>query len=144
MPEALGFDQFIGELDAVFSQLPDVRKPSPNLRYAVRDAALGAFAMFFSQSPSFLSYQQGLEQREGRNNARSLFGVSQIPSDHQIRNLLDVVAPSCLAPVFWNTFQTLEQRGHLATYRRLEGHLLVPLEGRSIFVRLKFIVNNVA
>lgn len=133
MPEALGFDQFIGEMNAVFEQLPDQRKPSPNLRYAVKDAALGAFAMFFSQSPSFLAYQQAMQQVHGRNNAQSLFGVQNIPSDNQIRNLLDSVAPSCLAPIFWNTLNTLEEQGHLQAYRSLDDCLLVPMDGTEYF-----------
>jgi hypothetical protein len=30
---------------------------------------------------------------KGRSNAQSLFGVHRIPSDNQIRDLLDAVAP---------------------------------------------------
>jgi len=31
-----------------------------NKHYTVRDAALGAFAVFFTQSPSFLAYQRDM------------------------------------------------------------------------------------
>ena len=89
MAEALGFDWFVGQIQQVFEALPDFRFPSPALKYTIKEAALGAFSMFFSQSPSFLSYQQAMQEAQGRSNAESLFDIAQIPSDNQIRNLLD-------------------------------------------------------
>jgi hypothetical protein len=59
----------------------------------VKEVVLGAFALFFSQSPSFLAYQQAMQQAQRRNNARSLFGIEPIPSDNQLRNLLDPLEP---------------------------------------------------
>ncbi len=53
--EELSFDGFIAKIHEVFDRLPDYRRFSPNLRYSIKDAALGAFALFFSQSPSFLA-----------------------------------------------------------------------------------------
>jgi hypothetical protein len=55
MSEKLSFDGFIAKIHEVFDRLPDYRRFSPNLRYSIKDAALGAFALFFSQSPSFLA-----------------------------------------------------------------------------------------
>jgi hypothetical protein len=55
MSEKLSFDGFIAKIHEVFDRLPDYRKFSPNLRYSVKEAGLGAFALFFSQSPSFLA-----------------------------------------------------------------------------------------
>ena len=60
------------------------------------DVASSAFSVFFMQSPSFLAYQRDMQRRKGQNNARSLFGVERIPSDPQIRNLLDPVAPQIM------------------------------------------------
>jgi len=75
MSEKLNFDGFIAKIHEVFDRLPDYRKFSPNLRYSVKEAGLGAFALLFSQSPSFLAYQQAMQQVHGRNNAQSLFGI---------------------------------------------------------------------
>jgi hypothetical protein len=38
--------------------------------------------------------------RKGQSNAHTLFGLTAIPSDNQIRALLDPVPPELLAPVF--------------------------------------------
>ncbi len=64
------------------------------------DAALGAFGIFFTQSPSFLEYQRRLQAHKGRNNAHTLFGVTHIPCDNHIRTLLDPIAPSHFDPSF--------------------------------------------
>jgi hypothetical protein len=129
MFKKLSFDWFISKVHAVFDYLPDHRKFSPNLHYSIKDAALGAFALFFSQSPSFLAYQQAMQQAQRRNNGESLFGIEQIPSDNQIRNLLDPLAPSLFYPVFAGAFEHLESAGYLQAYRFFEGCLLVPLDG---------------
>ena len=52
-----------------------------NEKYPMIDAGLSAFSVFFMQSPSFLEHQRTLEQAHGENNARTLFGVHEIPSD---------------------------------------------------------------
>ncbi|MGI8932625.1 MAG: hypothetical protein ACR2FS_00975, partial [Phormidesmis sp.] len=68
--------------------------------YSVRDAVLGAFSAFFMQRESFLDYQRQLNSRSGRDNAQSLFGLAQIPSVEQIRNILDQLAAQGLFSVF--------------------------------------------
>lgn len=142
MAEGLSFDWFVSKIHQVFESLPDFRLPSPALKYGIKDAALGAFSMFFSQSPSFLSYQQAMKQSQGKSNAESLFGIEQIPTDNQIRNLLDPIAPSELYPVFSTTFAELEQQGHLAAYRFFEGCFLIPIDGTEYFRSAKIQCEN--
>ncbi len=71
----------INKTRTVFEKLPDFRKKATanNLKYAIEDAALSAFSVFFTQSPSFLDYQVRMQKTHGRNNAQSIFGVHQIP-----------------------------------------------------------------
>ena len=73
-----------------------IANQGPNTRYTIQDAVLGAFGIFFTQSPSFLEYQRRLQHTKGHNNAQTLLGVAQIPCDNQIRTLLDPLAPSHL------------------------------------------------
>lgn len=83
----------IARIHTTFRELPDERRGGNRQRYIVDDAALSAFSVFFTQSPSFLDDQRRMQRRRGRNNAQSRFGVPPIPSDNQIRNLLDPVPP---------------------------------------------------
>ena len=123
----------IERIRETFRALPDVRKGGNNQRYTLEDAALSAFAVFFTQSPSFLDYQVRMHKARGRNNAESLFGIHQIPSDQQIRNLLDPVAPHHLAPLFIDTVEALYRLGELDNHRGLGGGLLVALDGTEYF-----------
>ncbi|MEP6588069.1 MAG: ISNCY family transposase, partial [Polaromonas sp.] len=122
----------IEQVRSTFEQLPDTRKGGPNQRYVLQDAALSAFAVFFTQSPSFLDYQVRMQKDKGRNNASTLFGVHQIPSDPQIRNLLEPVGPEHLAPLFIDTVELMHRQGQLQTHRALGG-LLIALDGTQYF-----------
>jgi hypothetical protein len=133
MHTPLGFAVLKDILYRWTAQLPDHRKESPNTRYSIQDATLGAFGIFFTQSPSFLEYQRRLPYTKGHNNAQTLFGVAQIPCDNQVRTLLDPLAPSHLDPVFVAIFQGLEQPHLLASFRVLGDQLLVSLDRTTYF-----------
>ena len=104
-----------------------------NTRYSLADAAMGAFSVFFTQSPSFLDAQRTLQVKKGCNNTHTLFGMTQIPSDNHIRNLLDPVPPHELFPVFSSLVDGLNTAGHLEVYRSINGDLLVALDGTQYF-----------
>jgi hypothetical protein len=107
------------------------------------DAGLGAFSVFFTQSPSFLSAQEDLKRLQGRCNAESLFGLHQIPSDNQFRSLLDPVAPAALAPVFRGIFERIERTGVLKGFRSHASNLLVILDGMQYSHRRNFTARSV-
>ena len=100
-PLALTFDDITRQIRGTFDTFTDPRT-GKNKSYKMTDAGLSAFSVFFMQSPSFLEYQRTLEQSHGENNARTLFGVHEIPSDNQIRTLLDPTPP-IMVKAFLNT-----------------------------------------
>lgn len=126
------FDGVIGFFREVLQTLPD-KRTGKNSRYGMEDAALSAFSVFFTQSPSFLSYQRTMADTKGRSNAQSLFGVHQIPCDNQIRALLDGVEAPCIFPVFEEILWVLEQSGALAAFRSVNETLLVAMDGVEYF-----------
>src|SRR5271167_4586873 len=84
-------------LRAVCATFPDSRKGrSGNI--AMADFGLAAFALFFMQSASFLSFQRILEKGQGRSNCQTLFGIAKIPSDNYIRDMLDLANPAPTIP----------------------------------------------
>jgi hypothetical protein len=99
----------------------------------MEDAALSAFATFFTQSPSFLDSQVRMQKQQGKNNAASLFGVLQIPSDNQIRNLLDPVSPETLFPLMASISDELYRDRHLECFRSINGSFLIALDGTDFF-----------
>jgi len=129
MTTPLGFDTLKGIVYRHIAHVPDHRKASPNTQYAIHDAALGAFGIFFTQSPSFLAYQRRLQQTKGQHNAHTLFDVEQIPCDNQVRKLLDPLAPSYLAAVLLEVLACLAHHRMVAHFRVLGAQLFVALDG---------------
>ena len=115
-------------LEDAIAEFPD-RRTGENTRYSLRDAGLGAFSVFFTQSPSFLSHQQSMQYSKGNSNATTIFGVEKIPTDNWIRSLLDPVPSWSLSGVFRRVFERLEAQGSLDTYRAFDGTLLLALDG---------------
>lgn len=107
------FPDFIQTLRTTLAPFPDKRR-GKNTPYPLVDAGLGAFAVFFTQSPSFLAYQRDMQARKGQSNAHTLFGLRQIPSDNQIRALRDPVSLPHLVPLFQHGLATLEETPQLA------------------------------
>ena len=121
-------ENLLGQLRAAIANFPDKRRGA-NKTYSMQDAALGAFSVFFTQSPSFLAHQSAMEKARGESNAQTLFGLKKIPTDNHLRNLLDPVAPEFLNPVFDFVWQTLHSGGFLEPYRSVNDTVLIALDG---------------
>jgi hypothetical protein len=126
------FQPLIERWQAVFTNLPD-RRTGQNWFHSLADIALSAFAVFFTQSPSFLSFQQNMEKAHGRNNARSLFGIQRIPSDNHIRQMLDPIAPAEFHPLFDDLHQAFAETGLLESMRAVERTRLIALDATWYF-----------
>lgn len=109
------------------------RRRGKNAQYGMVDVGLGGFAMFFMQSESFLNHQRRLEQGHHSSNCETLFGIRKIPEDNTIRMLLDEVGPESLQPCFDQVVEELRVRGGLKVFERLEGRILIALDGTEYF-----------
>ena len=101
------------------------------------DFGLSAFAMFFTQRASFLSFQRTLEKGQGRSNCQTLFGIEKIPSDNYIRDMLDGADPALLAPCFHRTEQLLLEPAMREAFGRLGDRTLIALDGTEYFCSQK-------
>src|SRR4051812_3401207 len=107
---------------------PD-KRTGTNSQYTMADIGLAALSVFFTQSPSFLDHQRQLETGHGRSNCQTLFGISRIPTDNHIRDMLDQVAPDHLFPAFAAAVAALERSGGIRAFQRLGPHPLIALGG---------------
>ena len=127
--------QLIAELGTVCAGLADQRKgPRRDGDYTMSDIGLSAFSLFFMGSPSFLAHQRTLERGQGRSNCQTLFGMSAIPSDNYIRLMLDGASPAAFDGLF---MRTIEAAGPLTRFQRLDGRVLVALDGSEYFCSRK-------
>jgi hypothetical protein len=125
----------INKARAVFEHFPDIRKTetSNNLKYAVADAAMSAFGVFFTQSPSFLDYQTRMQKKHGKSNAQSILGIHKLPSMNQVRNLLDPVPPESVYPLLQEIGDGLYHNGYLNAFRSIGDTLLMATDGTESF-----------
>ena len=128
------FRDMVKSLQRAIGKFPD-KRTGKNTTYGMMDAAAGAFSVFFTQEPSFLSFQKHLEERYGLSNAKTLFEMSDIPTDNHIRDLLDPVSPSALDPVFADCLDAVRESGDLASFHTTVGQndLLIALDGTWYF-----------
>ncbi len=71
-----------------------------------------------------------MQESRGNNNALTLFGVHEIPTDTHIRNLLDPVLPECCFPLFTYVHTLLSEGERLeAEYRTVLDTYLIALDG---------------
>jgi hypothetical protein len=132
MLSELRLPHLIKRLEQACESFPDLRT-GQNSVYELVDVGMSAFSVFFTQSPSFLARQGDLKLRKGRCNAESLFDLSELPSDNQIRNLLDPVSPEYVQPVYRAIFLELEKSGVLKKRRSFANQLLVAIDGTEYF-----------
>ena len=124
--------EMIKSISEAVSTFPD-KRTGKNTQYTLADAALGAFSVFFTQSPSFLAHQKVMQQSLGVNNASSLFGLIDIPSDNHIRDLLDQVEAERVFPVFDFCFDQLLKHSYINQFKQESGELLIALDGTESF-----------
>ena len=132
MTKQVNFGVLLETLEEAFEKLPDHRT-GQNGQYQIKDAALSAFGAFFMQCPSFLAYQRDMDRRKKQNNAQSLFGVTDIPSDQQIRNLLDPIEPFYLAEPFWTILERLMADKEVAGSFEYDSRWLCSIDGTQYF-----------
>lgn len=132
LPKQFGFKSMLKKYHEIIKTFPDCRI-GKNISKSLKEAALGGFAVLFTQNSSFLSYQKTMQKTQGQNNAASLFGIKEILSDNHIRRLLDEVPAAKVFPMYSYILDELNQRGYLDQFRSYNNHLLVALDGTQYF-----------
>src|SRR5215467_324957 len=112
---SLTFEAFRDLLAGVFRQIPDQRDPS-RITWEMPAALMSAFAMFFFQHPNLLEYQRRMKKKSGRSNLERIFQVEEIPSDTQMRTILDGVATEPLRRVLSEVFERMRRIGWTAKF----------------------------
>src|SRR5210317_444104 len=90
----LSFDPLMRQIRERAEELPDAR--SRNGVFSVADAVMAAIAMFSLKDPSLLAFQK----RRNDENMRNLYRIEQVPSDTQMREILDPLHHDLLRPMF--------------------------------------------
>jgi len=124
----LSFDPLIRQVRLRAKQLPDTRDKS-DCQYSMADAVMSAIALFALKDPSLLFFQE----RRNDENIKNLFRVLDVPSDTQMRAILDPLEPDLLRPMFNDVFRQLGRGKALEPYTFHEGCYLVSMDGTGYF-----------
>jgi hypothetical protein len=128
----ISFSSLLSYVGDAIPTFPD-KRTGENTTYTLADICLGAFSVFFTQSPSFLAHQKGMERAGGKSNCRTIFGMEKIPSDNHIRSILDEVPGEKLHPVFDRILGKIDEAGVLEMFRSVNNDLVIALDGTQYY-----------
>ncbi len=124
----LNADALFATIREDFAKVPDHRAANASIPLA--DALMSGFAMFSLKDPSLLAFDE--RRLERPESLHSVYGVGVIPSDTQMRTILDEVAPTHLRRAFRSVFHQLQRGKVLPKLTCLGGHLLLAIDGTGI------------
>lgn len=120
----LSGDALIRTLRDRFDTLADTRvQPSISLT----DALMSGFAVYALKMPSLLDYEA--RRQEPKSNLYTVYHIAQAPSDSQLRDILDPVAPECLRPCFNDIYRQVQRGKVLESFVFYDGHYLLSFDG---------------
>lgn len=88
-PKRLSFEAIIENIEKEFGKIPEHRRAK--VSYEIGDCLMSGLAMMYFQYPSLLKYQEKMKEKQGRSNLERLFKTNIVPSDTQMREILDKV-----------------------------------------------------
>jgi hypothetical protein len=124
----LSADGLIDLLHQRFGDVQDDRRES-SVSFAMSDCLMAAFAMFSLKDPSLLAFQE----RQDDPSLKNLYHISKIPSDTQMRDILDPVQVDGLNECFADIFHELQRGGVLKDYMLIDGNYLLAIDGTGYF-----------
>ena len=124
----LSFEALRKTITQHFAAIVDNRQQG-KCTYSQHDVLMSAFACMYFQDPSLLHFQKRLEQKHQRNNLKTIFNVDKIPSDNQLRDVIDNVPSEAVAPIFKDLYEKLRRHKHLEGYAILPNILMCTIDG---------------
>ena len=116
-----------------FDCIGDSRSGSVDI--SLGDALMSAFAMFSLKDPSLLAFDE--RRCDPNDNFRTIYGIDHVPSDTQMRAILDPVDPEDLRPFFGDVFRRLQRGKALEPFVYLDGSYLLSLDGTTYYSSTK-------
>jgi hypothetical protein len=132
------FDDLLVDLQDKFDSIEDPRRQY-NHKYSLKNILLSGVALFSLKDSSLLSFVEQYATR--KSNLKSVFGISQCPSDSGFRTILDQVEPDALQNILPSYVKLLAKNGHLDAFllnfgskkQNLDDYLLIPIDGVQYF-----------
>lgn len=130
-----------------FERIPDSRRAA-SVSIPLADALMSGFAVFSLKFPSLLQFEQQAQEEQSRcdqklgkgaplvrrfSNLKTLYGVTHVPSDTQMRSILDEAEPENVRPAFSQLFELLQRGKELKRFEFFQGNYLLSIDGTGYF-----------
>lgn len=112
-----------------FKKVPDSR--AKNAKISLEDALMSGLAMFQLKDPSLLAFDN--RRKKQPENLHTIFGISTIPCDSQMRTLLDPLDLDSLRAPFRTVFRQLQRGKDFEKMAYYDGHYLLSADGTGFY-----------
>jgi hypothetical protein len=119
-------------LSDILLNLPDQRQPG-KIDYSIHDAVMSGFACMYFQDPSLKAFQERLNDDYQMSNLHTIFGVNTIPSDTQLRDIVDNLDSEAFRPVFKDSFSRIQRGKFLEQYQIFPNCYYVAMDASQYF-----------
>jgi hypothetical protein len=125
----LNADTLLALVKKDFQMIPDAR--ADNAKIPLDDALMSALAMFQLKDPSLLAFDK--RRRGEPENLHTVFGITTIPCDSQMRTILDPLSLSFLRAVFLTVFRQVQRGKDFEKMAFYDGHYLLSGDGTGYY-----------
>ncbi len=134
----LNANNLIELLREEFSSINDTRDANKSIELI--DILMSAYAIFSLKHPSLLSFRnQYLEDKE---NLESIYQIKKVPSDNEMREVIDEIETADIQSIFKIFFKILQRGKELKKYLFMEKYYLVSCDGTEYFQSKKICCKN--
>lgn len=122
-----------------FDKIEDSRQQG-GLDFSLSDTLMSALAMFQFKMPSMLQFDKRVRDKEDETligNLKRLYWLSSVPSDTQMRTILDEVSPTTLRRAFRGVHSAVQRGRMLEEFKVLGDKLIVSIDGTGLFSSTK-------
>jgi len=101
------------------------------VQHSLINALTYEFAMFSLKDSSLLAFDE--RRFDEPHNLKTIYGMNSIPCDTSMREILDLIDPDTLRPLFKDAFRPLQRRKVLEKMAFMEDAYLLNLDGTCYF-----------
>jgi len=102
-------------------------------KITLTDALMSGLAVFSLKCPSLLQFDEKQKEATIRHNLGTLYGISEVPCDTQMRGILDPVNPVHIEPASIALHQAAAKVGLFKQYEYFDGRVLISIDGTGHF-----------
>lgn len=125
----LNADALFATMMSGFKKVEDNR--TGNIQHSQADTLMSGFAMFSLKDSSLLAFDE--RRFDEPHNLKSIYGMTSIPCDTSMREILDLVDPDQLRPLFKDAFRPLQRGKVLEKMVFMEDAYLLNIDGTGYF-----------